>query len=90
GNEKPFGSFSAWLNGSCQVNATLSTTSPRVPNGMLGLIPPSQVGTLHFKIGAGVGLVLTPRTANWKGIRTLHKTGLTTSTITLPVLVPVC
>ncbi len=90
GNEKPFGSFSAWLLGSCQAQATISTTSPRVPNGMNVMIPSGQVGTMKLNIGAGVGLLLTPRTAAWKGIRTLHKTGLTTTTLTIPVLVPVC
>ncbi len=90
GNEKPFGSFSAWLLGSCQANATILTTSPRVPNGMHGMIPSGQVGTMKLNIGAGVGLLLTPRTATWKGIRTLHKTALTTTTLTIPVVIPVC
>ena len=90
GNEKPFGSFSAWLLGSCQANATILTTSPRVPNGMTVLIPSGQVGTMKLNIGAGVGLLLTPRTATWKGIRTLHKTGLTTTTLTIPMPRPVC
>ena len=90
GNEKPFGSFSAWLLGSCQAQATILTTSPRVPNGMHGMIPSGQVGTMKLNIGAGVGLLLTPRTATWKGIRTSHKTGLTTTTLTIPVVIPVC
>ena len=90
GNEKPFGSFSAWLSGNCQANATISTSSPRVPNGMAVMVPNGQVGTLKFNVGAAVGLILTPRTATWKGIRALHKTGLTTTTITIPVIRPVC
>ena len=90
GNEKPFGSFSAWLSGNCQANATISASAPRVPNGMGVMIPNGQVGTLKFNVGAAVGLILTPRTAAWRGIRALHKTGLTTSTITSPVLRPVC
>ncbi len=90
GNEKPFGSFSAWLNGSCQAVGLISASTPRVPNGLSGMIPTGQVGTLRFNLGAGVGVLMTPRTTNWKGIRTLHKTGLTTTTITIPVVVPVC
>ncbi|MBS1808123.1 MAG: proprotein convertase P-domain-containing protein [Acidobacteria bacterium] len=90
GNEKPFGSFSAWLNGNCQASATITSTSPRVPNGMAQMIPTGQVGTLKFNVGAAVGLILTPRTAAWRGIRTLHKTALTTTTITIPILTPIC
>ena len=90
GNEKPFGSFSAFLSGSCQAIATVSTTVPRVPNGMNTMIPRGQVGTMKINIGGGVGLLMTPRTANWKGIRTLHKTALTVTTLTIPVLRPVC
>jgi hypothetical protein len=54
------------------------------------MVPTGQVGTIKLNIGAGVGLLMTPRTATWKGIRTLHKTGLTTTTLTIPVLIPVC
>jgi hypothetical protein len=90
GNETPFGSFSAFLNGNCQALATITSNAPRVPSGMSGIIPVGQVGTMKFQIGAGVGLLMTPRTAPWRGIRTLHKTALTTSTITIPVFIPVC
>lgn len=90
GNEKPFGSFSAWLSGGCQATATVTTTSPRVPNGMAVMIPSGQVGSIKINVGAAVGLLLTPRTGTWRGIRTLHKTALTTTTITIPVLAPVC
>jgi hypothetical protein len=84
------GSFTGWLNGSCQAIATLTNTSPRVPTGMNGMIPSGQNGTLQLRIGAGVGLLLTPRSAPFAGIRTLHKTGLATSTIRIPLLPPVC
>ena len=90
GNEKPFGSFSAFLSGNCQAIATISTTTPRVPNGMSTMIPKGQVGTMKFNVGGAVGLLMTPRTANWKGIRTLHKTALTVTTLTIPVIRPVC
>lgn len=79
GNEKPTGSFVSWLNGNCQAQAVITATTPRVPNGMNGLIPKGQVGTMQGCIGAGVGLLLTPRTASWPGIRALHKTGSTAS-----------
>ena len=92
GNEKPFGSYSAWLNGSCQASAVIHTNSPRVPNGMSGIIPAGQIGSLKFNVGGGAGLLLTPRTSpnKWSGIRTLHKTSSTFTTLTIPVLVPVC
>lgn len=90
GNEKPFGSFSAWLNGGCQAFAAMSSNSPRVPNGMNQMIPSGQVGSIKINVGAAVGLLMTPRTAAWRGIRTLHKTALTTTTMTIPVLIPVC
>ncbi len=90
-NEKEvFGSFNNWLIGTCQARATISTASPRVPNGLGNLIKSGQAGLLKFNVGAAVGLIMTPRTATWKGIRTLHKTGLTTSTITIPIITPVC
>jgi hypothetical protein len=90
GNEKPFGSFNAWLNGNCQASATITATSPRVPNGMAVIIPSGQTGTLKFNVGGAVGLLLTPRTANWRGIRALHKTAVTATSLTIPVLAPVC
>ncbi len=90
GNEKPFGSFSAWLTGTCQAKGTILTNSPRVPNGMAVMVPSGQTGTMKFNVGAAVGLLLTPRTATWKGIRTLHKTQTTATTLTIPLFVPVC
>ena len=90
GNEKPMGSFIGWLNGNCQAQTVISTTTPRVPSGMNGVIPKGQVGTLQWRIGAGVGLLLTPRNTPWSGIRTLHKTGSTATTLTIPLYRPVC
>ncbi len=90
GNEKPLGSFVGFLNGSCQAIATITATSPRVPGGMNVMIPPGQVGTMQFRVGAAVGLLMTPRTAQWNGSRTLHKIGVTAATITIPVIRPSC
>ena len=90
-NEKEvFTSFTAWLTGTCQAKGTISTTSPRVPGGLGNLIKTGQAGTLKFNVGAAVGLLLTPRTATWKGIRTLHKTQTVATTITIPIFIPVC
>jgi hypothetical protein len=91
GNEKPFGSFSGFLNGICQASAIITGTSPRVPFTMAGIIPSGQVGTIKLNIGGGVGLLLTPQNSKkWSGIRGLHKTGTTFTTITIPVLPPKC
>ncbi len=90
-NEKEvFASFSSWLTGACQARATISTTSPRVPNGLGILIKAGQAGSLKFNVGGGVGLLLTPRTAPWRGIRTLHKTQTTATTLTIPIFAPIC
>jgi Calx-beta domain/Immunoglobulin I-set domain len=83
-------SYSNFLTGNCFATATITGTSPRVPGTMNGLIAKGNSGTLRFSIGAGVGLLMTPKTAKWSGIRGLHKTKLTTSTITIPVLKPHC
>jgi sugar lactone lactonase YvrE len=90
GNEKPFGSFSAFLNGNCQALATITTSSPRVPNGMAVMIPSGQTGWMRVKVGGAVGLIMTPRTATWKGIRALHKISYTTATLTISTFRPVC
>lgn len=90
GNERPSGSFTNFLNGNCQAIANITNSSPRVPSGMNGVIPAGQVGTLQMNVGAAVGLVMTPRTTAFGGIRPLHKTAQTTSTITIPVFAPVC
>ena len=91
GNEKPFGSFSGFLNGICQATGTITGISPRVPFTIAGIIPSGQVGTIKLNIGGGVGLLLTPQSSKkWSGIRGLHKTGMTFTTITIPVLPPKC
>ena len=90
-NEKEmFASFNGWLTGTCQARATIATNSPRVPNGLGNLIKTGQSGSLKFNVGAAVGLLLTPRTATWKGIRSLHKTQTVTTTLAIPIFVPVC
>lgn len=90
GNEKPFGSFSAWLTGTCQAQGMIGSTSPRIPLGMLGLIPSGQTGTMTINVGAGVGLLMTPNTAKWSGIRTLHTTRTTRASLTIPIYLPSC
>jgi hypothetical protein len=64
GNEQPLGSFVRFLNGNCQAIAPITATSPRVPGGMNVLIPPGQVGTMQFRVGAAVGLLMTPQTTS--------------------------
>ncbi len=91
GNEKPFGSFSKFLTDGCRAEATIKTDAPRVPLGLGVLIPSGQVGTLKWNSGPSVGLIMTPKTAKWSGIRTLHKTcfaGITQ--LKLPVFNPGC
>ncbi|MBS1809575.1 MAG: hypothetical protein JST84_15555 [Acidobacteria bacterium] len=61
-----------------------------MPNGLNNLIKTGQAGHLKFNVGGAVGLLLTPRTATWKGIRTLHKTQTTATTLTIPIFVPAC
>ena len=90
-NEKEaFASFQGWLTGACQARGTVTTSSPRVPGGLGNLIKTGQAGNLKFNIGVGVGVLLTPRGGAWTGIRTLHKTQTTTTTIIIPIFVPVC
>ncbi|MFN7928681.1 MAG: hypothetical protein U0Y68_12160 [Blastocatellia bacterium] len=90
-NEKEaFASFQNWLTGTCQARGTMTANSPRVPNGLSGLLKTGQAGHLKFNVGGAVGLLLTPRGGAWTGIRTLHKTQTTATTLTIPILVPVC
>lgn len=90
-NEKElFASFQGWLAGTCQARGTIATNSPRVPNGLGSLLKTGQAGYLKFNVGSAVGLLLTPRGGAWTGIRTLHKTQTTTTTLTIPLFVPVC
>ncbi|MFN7930812.1 MAG: hypothetical protein U0Y68_23385 [Blastocatellia bacterium] len=100
GNEKPFGSFSPFLPAGCRSEAIISATTPRVPLGLANLIPAGQVGTLRINVGGvnssgvndggAVGLLMTPKTAKWSGIRTLHKTSVIASKLTIPVFNPMC
>ncbi len=90
GNEKPFGSFSPILTGKCRSEVVIDTKTPRVPLGLGNLIPTGHVGTVKFNVGAAVGLIMTPKTAKWSGIRNLHKTAEVTATITIPVFDPMC
>jgi hypothetical protein len=85
-------SFSSLLNGGCLKSATISTNFPRVPGGLASLIPTGKMGLLSFRVGAGVGLLMTPRTSTnrWGGIRTLHKTAVGNVAIAIPVFSPVC
>ncbi len=90
-NENPFGSFVGFLTGNCQASAIITPTNPRLPFTMGGIVPSGQAGTLKFKIGSGVGLLLTPQNATkWSGIRGLHKTSTTFTTITIPLSPPIC
>ena len=90
--EEKTASFVSLLSGGCLKNAVITTTSPRVPRGMGSLIPKGKMGLLNFRVGAGVGLLMTPRTDNnrWGGIRALHKTAAGNMSIIIPVFAPVC
>jgi hypothetical protein len=90
GDEKLVGSFTNFLSGNCQAQALLSASTPRVPGGLSKGIPAGQNGTLQLSVGAAVGLLMTPRTATWNGIRTLSHSSLTTSTLTIPIFAPAC
>ncbi len=90
-NENPFGSFTSFLTGNCQASGIISNTNPRVPFTLGGILPSGQAGTLKLNIGSGVGLLLTPQNATkWSGIRGLHKTSTTFTTITIPLSPPIC
>jgi hypothetical protein len=90
-NEKT-ASFTGLLSGGCLKTATLSTSLPRVPTGLGCLMPSGTGGTLSFRVGAGVGLLMTPRTGTnqWHGIRGLHKTAVGNVALAIPVFIPTC
>ncbi len=90
GNETPSGSFSSFLVGNCQAIATVNTGNPRVPNTMARLIPIGNVGTMRIATGPSAGLLMTPFGNAWSGIRGLHFTHKTFSTITIPTFPPSC
>ena len=90
GDEKQ-GSFVRFIGGNCQSINTITATSPRVPTGLGVFLPKGSIGTLTYATSeASVGLVLTPKSNAWSGIRTLHKTRTKNSTLTVPVFMPVC
>ncbi len=90
--EEKTASFVSLLSGGCLKSAVITTTSPRIPRGLGSLIPKGKMGLLNFRVGAGVGLIMTPRTDTnrWGGIRTLHKTAAGNMTIAIPVFAPGC
>ncbi|HEX4949641.1 MAG TPA: hypothetical protein VFZ34_23395 [Blastocatellia bacterium] len=91
GNEKPFGSFSAFHLGGCQAVSIITPTLPRVPFGMAKLIPSGEIGTMTLSTKPAVGLLMTPTGNNkWHGIRGLHKTRIANATLTIPMFTPVC
>ena len=53
GNEKPMGSFTGWLSGSCQAIALLTNTSPRVPTGSAACHQLARSGSAMGKGGRG-------------------------------------
>jgi hypothetical protein len=90
GDEKQ-GSFVRFIGGNCQSINTISTSAPRVPTTLGVFLPKGHIGTLAYATNVGsVGLLLTPNTNAWSGIRTLHKTRTVNSSLTIPVFMPVC
>jgi hypothetical protein len=86
GNETPSGSFTGWISEGCLTQAVLTNGSPRVPNGVGRLIPAGEVGTIKFNVRAAVGLLMVPDNSQGRsGIRSLHKLGTTSTTLTLGV-----
>ena len=90
GDEKQ-GSFVRFISGGCQSINTISATAPRVPTGLGVFLGKGSIGTLTYAtVNASVGLLLTPKTNTWSGIRTLHKTRTVNSALKIPVFMPVC
>jgi hypothetical protein len=77
------------LIGGCQASVNI-TSALRVAGGINNLIPAMTAGTVKFKVGGAVGLLLTPRNTQWGGIRTLHKTATVATSLTIPVFNPTC
>ena len=90
--EEKTASFVSLLSGECLKSTVITTTSPRVPRGLGSLIPKGKMGLLNFRVGAGVGLLMTPKTDtnHWGGIRALHKTAAGNMSIIIPVFAPAC
>jgi hypothetical protein len=90
GDEKQ-GSFVRFISGNCQSVNVINANAPRVPTGLGVFLPRGSIGTMVYNTNVGsVGLLLTPRTNTWSGIRTLHKTRTINSALTIPVFMPVC
>ena len=90
GDEKQ-GSFVRFISGNCQAINTITATNPRVPTGLGIFLPKGSIGTMVYATNvASVGLLITPRTNAWSGIRTLHKTRTLNSILTIPIFMPVC
>ena len=90
GDEKQ-GSFVRFISGNCQSFNMINATTPRVPTGLGVFLAKGSIGTLTYATAnASVGLLITPKTNAWSGIRTLHKTRTKSSTLTIPVFMPVC
>ncbi len=83
-------SVSNIVTGQCQAFGTISATALRVAGGLNNLIKLGMSGTVKFKVGGAVGLLLTPRGTKWGGIRTLHKTATVATSLTIPVFTPSC
>ncbi len=82
-------SVSNIVTGPCQAFGNI-TASLRVAGGLTNLIKLGMAGTVKFKVGGAVGLLLTPRGTQWGGIRTLHKTATVATSLTMPVFAPSC
>ena len=90
GDEKQ-GSFVRFISGNCQAVNTITATAPRVPTGLGIFLPKGAIGTMVYNTNvASVGLLITPRTNAWSGIRTLHKTRTLNSNLIIPIFMPVC
>jgi hypothetical protein len=90
GDEKQ-GSFVRFISGNCQSVNVINANAPRVPTGLGIFLPRGSIGTMVYNTNVGsVGLLMTPRTNAWSGIRTLHKTRTVNASLTLPVFMPVC
>ncbi len=88
-NEKPY-SFSTFLADGCQASEIIDYTRPRIVRTMAKAIPAGTTATIRMNVGGAVGLLMTPKTNKWKGIRTLHKTAGKSATLKVPVFSPGC
>ncbi len=84
-----FKSVNNILVGNCQAIGNISDNL-RVAGKLSNLIPMGMAGTVKLKVGGAVGLLLTPRTEQWGGIRTLHKTATVATCLIIPIFTPSC